>query len=251
MDAWLSGGISLASLTEFYGQAGVGKTQFCLQLCVNVQKPRALAGLQGEALFIDGEGCFRSQRLTQIVNGALTSWNSELTAKEKEKKEPLIDEMCHPPFTEQSVLNHIHYLRIHSAEELTLAILYRLEPFLSCHPDVRLVVLDGLSYQLRYNTECTTEYKERSQLFLRIAHKLRYLAEVKNVAILITNQVTYDLDSGQIVPALGRTWAQTSATKIFLEKTRSGDRLATIVKSQYKSSAQFKFKITTSGISGI
>lgn len=247
----MSGGISLASLTELYGQAGTGKTQFCFQLCVNVQKPRSLDGLQGEALFIDGEGCFRPQRLIQMANGALASWKSELTAEEKKRKEGLIDEMCQQGLTVQSVLNHIHYLRIHSPQELKFAILDQLEPFLSCHPNIRLVVVDGLSYQLRYSSGNTIDYKERTNLLHSIAHKFRTLAHEKYASFLITNQITSDLETGRVIPALGQTWSRVCTTKIHLERTHEGNRTASLIKSPYKSFARFNFSITIDGIAGV
>jgi DNA repair protein RadA len=39
LDELLGGGLETQTITEFYGQYGSGKSQVCLQLCVNVQLP--------------------------------------------------------------------------------------------------------------------------------------------------------------------------------------------------------------------
>ena len=44
LDGILGGGIPIGQITEIYGQPGVGKTQLCMQLCVNVQIPDAFGG---------------------------------------------------------------------------------------------------------------------------------------------------------------------------------------------------------------
>ena len=56
MDTMLGGGVCIGQLTEFCGPPGVGKTQICIQLCIDVQLPRLLNGVEGEAVYIDTEG---------------------------------------------------------------------------------------------------------------------------------------------------------------------------------------------------
>ena len=60
-------GFTLLS-SELAGCAGTGKTQFCLQLCANIQIPAELDGLSGKAVYLDTEGSFPSQRMKQIAN---------------------------------------------------------------------------------------------------------------------------------------------------------------------------------------
>ena len=56
MDSMMGGGVCIGQLTEFCGPPGVGKTQICIQLCIDVQLPRLLNGVEGEAVYIDTEG---------------------------------------------------------------------------------------------------------------------------------------------------------------------------------------------------
>ena len=62
-----TGGVPLGSITEICGAAGVGKTQMCMQLCVNVQLPEFLNGLAGQAVYIDTEGSFNTKRLALMT----------------------------------------------------------------------------------------------------------------------------------------------------------------------------------------
>ena len=67
----LGGGLKLRSVTEVAGQAGVGKTQACLHWCVVVQWPELWGGFEGRALFLDCDGSFCPERLSEIATGML------------------------------------------------------------------------------------------------------------------------------------------------------------------------------------
>ncbi len=56
-----------APSSEFAGVAGAGKTQLCLHLCCSVQLPSSLGGSSGQAVYLDTEGSFCADRLTQIA----------------------------------------------------------------------------------------------------------------------------------------------------------------------------------------
>ena len=76
LDSLLGGGVETSSITEFYGEYGTGKTQVCHQLCVTVQLPPERGGLSGKAVYIDTEGTFRPERITQIVLCGLITYSS-------------------------------------------------------------------------------------------------------------------------------------------------------------------------------
>ena len=61
LDAALGGGFRVGQVTELVGQAGVGKTQFCMTCSILV----AASGKQ--VVYIDTENKFRPQRLMEIV----------------------------------------------------------------------------------------------------------------------------------------------------------------------------------------
>lgn len=252
LDAWLGGGIALASLTEFYGKAGIGKTQFCLQLCVNVQKPRTLGGVQGEALFIDGESCLRPERLIQMANGALAVWQAEASTKNIQRTS-MIDDTQVDSLSAESLLEHIHYLKILNPRVMAYAILdpSHLDNFLDQHRNIRLIVLDGFSYQFRYNSiDYFDSYRERDDIIQQITHKLRFLAHSRDISFVITNQITSNLDTNVEKPALGPIWSRSCSTKLeFNQGLKPGTRQVTLVKSQFKSRRTFAYRVLSEGIS--
>ena len=73
LDRILGGGIQLGQITEICGEAGVGKTQLCMQLCVSVQMSSHLDGLEGQAVYIDTEGSFMPKRVVEITNATCRS----------------------------------------------------------------------------------------------------------------------------------------------------------------------------------
>ncbi|HID16764.1 TPA: DNA repair and recombination protein RadA, partial [Candidatus Bathyarchaeota archaeon] len=64
----LGGGIETQTITEFYGEYGVGKSILCHQLAVNVQLPVERGGLDGGALYIDTEQTFRPEWILRMAN---------------------------------------------------------------------------------------------------------------------------------------------------------------------------------------
>ncbi|NXD18781.1 RA51C protein, partial [Nothocercus nigrocapillus] len=71
LDNILGGGVQLTKITEICGAPGVGKTQLCMQLAVDVQIPECFGGLAGEAVFIDTEGSFMVDRVADIATACV------------------------------------------------------------------------------------------------------------------------------------------------------------------------------------
>ncbi|XP_012664200.1 DNA repair protein RAD51 homolog 3 [Otolemur garnettii] len=71
LDNILGGGVPLMKTTEICGAPGVGKTQLCIQLAVDVQIPECFGGVAGEAIFIDTEGSFMIDRVVDIATACI------------------------------------------------------------------------------------------------------------------------------------------------------------------------------------
>lgn len=63
----MGGGIETGSITEMFGEFRTGKTQICHTMCVTCQLPKEKGGGEGKAMYIDTEGTFRPERLTDIA----------------------------------------------------------------------------------------------------------------------------------------------------------------------------------------
>jgi RAD51-like protein 2 len=68
LDSILGGGIQIGQITEFCGSPGIGKTQVCIQLALNVQIPEIFSGNAGEAILIDTEGSFMAERAASMAS---------------------------------------------------------------------------------------------------------------------------------------------------------------------------------------
>ncbi|PNJ65790.1 RAD51C isoform 15, partial [Pongo abelii] len=71
LDDILGGGVPLMKTTEICGAPGVGKTQLCMQLAVDVQIPECFGGVAGEAVFIDTEGSFMVDRVVDLATACI------------------------------------------------------------------------------------------------------------------------------------------------------------------------------------
>ncbi|XP_047562968.1 DNA repair protein RAD51 homolog 3 isoform X4 [Lutra lutra] len=132
LDNILGGGIPLTKTTEICGVPGVGKTQLCMQLAVDVQIPECFGGVEGEAVFIDTEGSFMVDRVVDLATACIQ--HLHLTAETHmggEHPKALED------FTLENILSHIYYFRCRDYTEL-LAQVYLLPDFLSEHSKVLL-----------------------------------------------------------------------------------------------------------------
>ncbi|XP_054441461.1 DNA repair protein RAD51 homolog 3 isoform X3 [Pteronotus mesoamericanus] len=132
LDNILGGGVPLTKTTEICGAPGVGKTQLCMQLAVDVQIPECFGGVEGEAVFIDTEGSFMVDRVVDLATACIQ--HLQLIAKTHMEE-------AHPKalenFTLENILSHIYYFRCRDYTEL-LAQVYLLSDFLSEHSKVIL-----------------------------------------------------------------------------------------------------------------
>src|SRR5260370_17168531 len=69
-DELIGGGLETQTITEVYGEYGVGKSVLCHQLAVNVQLPVDKGGLDGGALYLDTEQTFRPEWIVRMAKSA-------------------------------------------------------------------------------------------------------------------------------------------------------------------------------------
>jgi RAD51-like protein 2 len=71
MDELLGGGVPVGKITEFCGAPGLGKTQLGIQLAVNAHLPTFMDGPNGHCIYIDTEGSFVPERVTEIADSVV------------------------------------------------------------------------------------------------------------------------------------------------------------------------------------
>jgi DNA repair protein RadA len=223
LDKLLFGGIESMSLTELYGEFGSGKSQVCHTLCVNATLPIEEGGANSTSFYIDTEGTFRPERIRQIA--------------ESKGLDP------------EAVADKIKFVQIFNASHLELTI-RNLGGEIEKHKP-KLIIIDSIIslHKAEYTGRGTLA--ERQQRLNPMMHHIIKLAEMYNIAFVMTNQVisnpdtTYGADP--VKPSGGNIIGHISTYRIYLR--RSGkNRMARIIDSPYHPYSDVKFKVTENGV---
>lgn len=222
LDELLGGGIETWAMTEFYGEFGAGKSQICHTLCVTVQLPRDQGGLDAGAVYVDTEGTFRPERVQEIAEAR--------------------------GLPAEHVLGRITVARAYNSAHQEL-IVRELGRILS-PGNVKLVILDSAVAHYRAEFVGRSTLAERQQRLNRFMHQLLRIAEVYNVAVVVTNQVqaapdTFFGDPSR--PTGGHVVAHTSTYRIYLRKSGK-NRIARMVDSPYHAERETVFVLNERGI---
>jgi DNA repair protein RadA len=161
VDELIGGGIETQSITEVYGKYASGKTQWCFQTAVTVQLPPEAGGLGGNCLYIDSENSFRPERVEAIAN--------------------------HLGLDPQEVLKNIFVARAYNSDHQM--ILAEKAAELVKEKNIKLVIVDSLTAQFRAEFIGRGTLADRQQKLSKHMRILQRLAEISNVAVLVTNQV--------------------------------------------------------------
>ncbi|CAK6978000.1 DNA repair protein RAD51 homolog 3 [Scomber scombrus] len=236
LDTALGGGIPVGKTTEICGVPGIGKTQLCLQLAVDVQVPQCFGGVGGQALFIDTEGSFIVERAVDIATA--TVQHCSLLAEDSEQREAVTT------FTVETILSNMFVVRCRDYVEL-LAEIHLLPNFLSQHPRVRLLVIDSVASPFR---QLFDDMSQRTRLLNGLAQQLISTATSRDIAVVMTNHMTTRVQGShsQHVPALGDSWGHAPTIRLLLHWA-GARRLASIFKSPGHADATVQYQITGDG----
>jgi DNA repair protein RadA len=225
LDELLLGGIETQAVTEFYGEFGSGKSQICHTLCAMAKQPISDGGLDGGVIYIDTEGTFRPERLNQIA-----------TARG-------LDPM--------TVLRNVAICKVYNSSHLEL-IIKDLGRYIN-EFNAKLVIIDSIISLHRAEYLGRGTLAERQQRLNAILHKLVRLAEMFNVAFVITNQVqsSPDMFFGDPTKATGgNIIAHTSTYRIYLRKSGE-NRIAKMIDSPYHPYSDIRFTVNEKGVDDI
>ena len=222
LDKLLVGGIETQAITEFVGEYGVGKTSICLKLAVMAQLPSEKGGLEGSTLYFDTEGTFSARRVWQIA--------------EAMKLDP------------NPVLNKIIISKVYSSDHQDLLLNHA---FKICKDEnVKLVIVDSVISHFRSEYIGREMLAERQQRLNNYLHKLLKLAEIYNLAVVVTNQAQSNPQFFGVPdrPAGGHVLAHTCTHRVQLRRGKGSKRIARIFDSPYIPETECIFKISEKGI---
>jgi DNA repair protein RadA len=222
-DELMGGGIETQAITEFYGEFGSCKTQFAMQLAVNVQRKPEDGGLEGHALFIDTENTFRPERITQMAEALGMDPNE--------------------------ALKKIHVARaFNSNHQMLLA--ERAADLCREFP-IRLIVVDSLTAHFRAEFVGRGTLADRQGKLNKHMHDLQRLAGINNAACVVTNQVSAKPDAffgDPTRPIGGHIVGHTSTFRIYLRKSKGGKRICRLVDSPHLPEGEAVVNVSEQGI---
>jgi len=223
LDDLLGGGIETKTITEFYGEYGTGKTQICHQLAVNVQLPPERGGLAGKTVYIDTEGTFRWERIEAMARAL--------------------------GLDPDEVMDNIYYQRAYNSDH-QISIVDELFKFVP-ENNVKLVIIDSVTSHFRAEYPGREHLAVRQQRLNAHLHQLVKLAEIYNIAVVVTNQVMArpDVFYGDPTQAVGgHVLAHTPGVRVQLRRAKGSKRIARVVDAPHLPEGEAVFVITDEGI---
>lgn len=211
LDKLLDGGLEAGCVTNFYGPAGTGKS--------NIALAAAIAAVRGgkKVVFIDTEGGFSIERLTQMTDGITKSVTDHVILLE--------------PKDWDSQKDTIRKLDKICAKE-----------------NVGLIIIDSLVALWRI----TVTDANATEVNRELATQLSILANIarnRGIPILVTNQVYADITTGKIEMSARNIVKWWSKNIIELEHVRTGCRRATIKKARSQpEDKSIEFEIVQNGL---
>lgn len=240
LDVALSNGIPAGVVTQFCGAPGSGKTQICLQLCVNVQLPSDLDGIDGEAVFIDTNCGYSPYRFRTIAT------SQSVLCQNIYKKRNLTS-----PSLVEKFMRGVKMYFVNDYVQL-LSVIHNLSNVLAENLRIRLVVIDSFSFLFRQMTHADGDLI-RTRLLYETLTNLQKLADEFRCAMVLTSELTtklVDSDDACLVPSLGDSYVHRIGQLVTLGRDFVGSNVfcANIDKSFHSPEVVVKFRITEDGI---
>lgn len=194
-DNLLGGGIETRCITEFYGGFSSGKSQTCFTLSVLATLPEDQGGLDGNTLYIDVEGTFASDRIFEII-------------KSRGLSEDIMDKII-------KIRPESSALFVDDVKKI---------PGMILEDNIKFIVIDSIIMLHRQEFMGRGLLAPRQQSLGQIMMSLLKIAELYNVAIVITNQIAADPSANPMFgqetyhAAGGNIIGHTTSHRIKLEK---------------------------------
>ena len=200
-------GLETKAITEAFGAYGSGKTQLGLSLAVNCQMPIEMGGAEGKAVYIDTEGTFRPERISQIAEAK--GMNPE------------------------NVLNNILVARAFNSDHQILLV-DKVGELIKDGEPIRVVIVDSLTAHFRAEFAGRGQLADRQQKLNKYLHRLMQMAEQFNLAVYVTNQVMANpaMMFGDPTTAIGGNIVGHASTfRIYIRRGKKGSRVAKLIDS--------------------
>lgn len=192
LDSILGGGVMSGSITEVFGEFGCGKTQIAHQLCVNLYKKDNTA----KSIYIDTENTFKPKRIRQMAEGAGVDPDKALES-----------------ILVIQAFNSDHQMLLAEQAERHIK-----------DKNAKMIIVDSLTAHFRAEYIGRGTLADRQQKINKHMHTLLKLAQMYDIVIFVTNQVSSNPGQfyGNPTQAIGgNIVAHNSATRISLRKGKT------------------------------
>lgn len=221
----VGGGFETGCIIECFGNYGSSKTQIAHALAVNAQLPKDKGGAEGMAVFIDGEGTFRPERIRQIAEGI--------------------------GMDPDKALKNIKVARAFNSDH-QMILSEKVEDMITKDKlPIKLVIVDSLTAHFRAEFIGRGTLADRQQKLNKHMHTLMRLASSYNILVYVTNQVMAKPDTffGDPTEAIGgHIVGHNSTFRIYLRRGKKGTRVAKLIDSPNLPDGEAIFMVVTEGI---
>ncbi len=210
IDELLGGGVDAGCVTLFYGEAGSGKTNVCLQLARNVSRE------EKKVIYIDTEEV-SLERLKQMCGDDFDDVVKRILFSE--------------PYT------------IDDQEKMVEKTVRLVEK----NKDIGIVILDSATTHFRVTLR--NEEREDRRSLARQVTMLMQMAREMNLPVVLTSQVYTDIETGKFQPLGGHMIAHNAKILVRLEKIGTGLRRAVLIKHRHmEEEKSAEFRLTANGV---
>jgi len=218
-DEILDGGLESGTITEVFGQCGVGKTQLAHLLVVRA----LLEDEKNKAIYVDTENTFRDDRIKDFANA---------NGVDADK-----------------AMDRIFVARAYNSDHQMLLI-DEVEKMLQQDSTYRVLVLDSLTSHFRAEYIGRGTLARRQQKLNKHMHQLLKIADLYNLVVLVTNQVSASpaqFYGDPTTPVGGHIVGHNSAFRIYMRPGKTGSIFAKLVDSPNLPNKDCYFYITKEG----
>jgi len=238
LDTMLKGGIETMSVTEIYAVFGGGKTQLCHTLAVRAQLPVEDGGLGGSVMWIDTEQTFRPERIAEIGKYIDLDYAKKDLDPEKHRR----------GIAGYNPMDKIIVSKMYNASHLELLVEH-ISKYIGQY-NIKLLIIDSITNLHRKDYPALGRLADRQQRLNSIMSMLVKIADVHNIAVVITNQVMSKPEAygDPVAPIGGNIIAHSSTYRVYMSKAKGDVRIVKMVDSPYHAYTDCRIQLSPAGI---
>ena len=222
-DEMLEGGFESGHINEVFGQYGTGKTQLAHLLVAQALKENK----DNKAIYLDTESTFRADRLIDF---------SKALGME-----------------EEDVMERVFVARAYNSEHQML-LTDEIEKMLQKDNSYRIIIVDSLTSHFRSEFIGRGTLATRQQMLNKHMHQLIKMADIYNMVVLVTNQVSSSPASffgDPTMPVGGHIVGHNSCIRIYLRPGKQGCIHAKLTDSPNMPNNECNYNIRESGFENV